>query len=341
MMFIDSNEFEKTNVKKNKRLKKEKMLEGDFKILKYHEFNKLNDKDYSVNCLKEICKHYKLKLSGNKSELKIRIYDYLYQSFYVVKIQKNIRKFLILQYFKLLGPAFKKRNLCKNEKDFLTYEDVDKIKYYDFFTVVSNDGSYWGFNIISVYNLFIKSDGEIMNPYTREKIEYALFKKIKKIIRLSKVLKFPLNIKLNSNNDTITQKKILELKCLDLFQHINKLGNYSDNKWFTVLNKSHLIKFLLQLSDIWNYRAQLSYEAKKKICFPYGNPFRFANLSSLNNMSFFSIQKTALNIIENLVCKGISNEYSNLGAIYVLSALTLVNQDAANALPWLYESVMV
>ena len=335
-MLVNANEL-----KRNKRFKKDRLLENDFEIPKYEDYEKINNTGYSVSNLKEICKYYKLKVSGNKNELKIRIYDYLYKSFFVIKIQKNMRKFFITEYLKLLGPGYYKRHLCKNDRDFLTYENIKDIKIYDFFTIISSDGSLWAFNIISLYNLFIKSDGDILNPYTREKIDYSIFQKIKKLLKLSKILKFSLNIKLNSNTDNITQKKILELKCLDLFQRINRLGNYSDNKWFLALNRSQIVKFLLQLNDIWNYRAQLSYIVKKKICAPYGNPFRHINLSTLNTIPYFSIQKNALHVIEQLITKGISNEFSNLGASYVLCSLTLVNSDAANALPWLYESVVV
>ena len=44
--------------------------------------------------------------------------------------------------------------------------------------------------------------------------------------------------------------------------------------------------------------------------------------------------------MESLVSNGNSNENKSLGAFYVLSALTLVNNDAAESLPWLYQSVM-
>ena len=37
--------------------------------------------------------------------------------------------------------------------------------------------------------------------------------------------------------------------------------------------------------------------------------------------------------------KGVNEESSKLGCFYVLSALTLVSEEAATALPWLYESV--
>jgi hypothetical protein len=41
--------------------------------------------------------------------------------------------------------------------------------------------------------------------------------------------------------------------------------------------------------------------------------------------------------MEKMVNTGIDKDNKCLGAYYILSALTLVNNDAATALPWLYE----
>lgn len=40
-----------------------------------------------------------------------------------------------------------------------------------------------------------------------------------------------------------------------------------------------------------------------------------------------------------MVNSGINNDSKSLGCYYILSALTLVNSDAAESMPWLYESV--
>jgi hypothetical protein len=44
--------------------------------------------------------------------------------------------------------------------------------------------------------------------------------------------------------------------------------------------------------------------------------------------------------MEELITKGINNDSKSLGSYYILSALTLVNQSAAEALPWLFDSVV-
>ena len=226
-----------------------------------------------------------------------------------------------------------------NSADFFTMENIDKIPYNEFFSYRADDNSVWGFNIISFYTLFIKSDKEVLNPFTRVKIKPLFFNNVKHLVRLSKMFKTPVNITLNQNDEIVDYKKRVELKCLDIFQHMDQLGNYTDNKWFMSLNRSLLIKFLRSLIDIWEYRAQLDISVKKNICHPYGNPFRHIDLINYHNLSLLSLQKSILSVIEQFIKKGTTREFSNLGASYVLCALTLVNNDAANALPWLYESV--
>ena len=105
------------------------------------------------------------------------------------------------------------------------------------------------------------------------------------------------------------------------------------------MNHHTLIEFIRSLIDIWEYRAQLTIEIKKQICSPYGNPFRYINLNEINYYNFISLQKITLSIIEQFIKKGVDRDASNLGASYVLCALTLVNNDAAIAMPWLYQSV--
>lgn len=106
------------------------------------------------------------------------------------------------------------------------------------------------------------------------------------------------------------------------------------------LEKNQLIKFIRVLSDIWEYRAQLSHTTKRNICPPYGNPFGLINMDALQLCSIDFLKMASLTVMEKLVTSGITLGMRSLGAMYVLCGLTLVNPDAANSLPWLYESVV-
>ena len=52
------------------------------------------------------------------------------------------------------------------------------------------------------------------------------------------------------------------------------------------------------------------------------------------------LRTICVSIIERMTRRGLSREDQCLGAFYVLATLTIVNQDARNALPWLYEAVL-
>ena len=83
----------------------------------------------------------------------------------------------------------------------------------------------------------------------------------------------------------------------------------------------------------------IAFKGFKEICHPYGNPFRYIEYDYIEQFNHLSLQKSCLSIIEQFIKKGINRESCNLGASYVLCALTLVNDNAAEALPWLYQSV--
>ena len=135
----------------------------------------------------------------------------------------------------------------------------------------------------------------------------------------------------------------LQQKIINLFQKMDELGNYTEVEWFNQLRKNELCRFLYELYEIWFYRAQLSRETQISICPPNGNPFFNINPNYINylerNQSLRTIQNIACSIIEKLLYSANNEANQNLGALYILSALTLVSNSARNSLPWLYTSV--
>ena len=57
------------------------------------------------------------------------------------------------------------------------------------------------------------------------------------------------------------------------------------------------------------------------------------------NVGVITVPDNRLTVLEKLVNTGVDKDSKSLGAYYVLGALTLVNQDAATSLPWLFQSV--
>ena len=336
-LIIEKNiKFKSTN-KKNEKNEKNNNIFIDIPSFSQHKlFANVN---YNVNQLKIIAKHYKLKVNGNKQELNFRIYSHLFLSFFILKIQKTFRSFIQRRYNNYHGPAFVKRNLCNNPCDFFTMDELKDISFEQFFSYKDDDGFIYGFDILSIYNLIYKCNGIIQNPYNRRPINSKIIDNFKNLIRLSKILKINVCTEISNIDYEISNEKSVELKVIELFQTIDSLGNYSNPQWFLSLDIAHLIRFLRELADIWGYRAQLTIEIKRLICPPLGDPFRNFSFSSIYNENITDVRKNILIILNKLINSGIDNDYRSLGAYYVLSALTLVSTNAANALPWLYQSV--
>jgi hypothetical protein len=320
---------------------RDKVNEENINIPTINNYDDLLKCNYNLTHLKNISKIYKLKVSGNKNQLLTRIYSHLYFSSYIIKIQRIFRGRIVRKYKFLHGPACLNRNLCTNTDDFITMEPLNEISFHQFMSYKDEDGFVYGFNIISLYNLFLKSKNieSVRNPYNRNVIPETIIKNIKSIIKFSNILKIHIDLDYEDDINSLPIEKVIELRSLSLFQNINALGNYSESQWFLSLTKLQLIKYIKELEDIWIFRAQINQQTKNNICPPYGNPFRHFNLNFVYSESDMSnVRKVILEVLEKFVNNGIDQDSKYLGACYVLGALTIVNENAATSLPWLYQS---
>ena len=335
---------------------KDTIKTGAFTIPSIKEFNNLYTINYKVNELKIIQKHYNIKCSGNKEHLKQYLYNYLYYSCKIIIIQKNARLLFIKKYIKFHGPAFYNRSICSNDVDFCTLDTIVSIPYNQFISFKDENNHIYGFDIISLYTLFkngllamkknntnITNDCyvDVENPFTKQKFSANILKQLIGYINISRILKIIINLEYDELI-AVSDSKQVEMKILTLFQKIDSLGNYTNIKWFLELDKKQLIRFVRELMDIWNYRANLPYEVKREIVPQRSDPFydRTINPNMLGQYSFIQIRKYCATIIDILINSGLNTSSCSLGSYYVLCALTTVSKDAAETLPWLYEATI-
>lgn len=125
-----------------------------------------------------------------------------------------------------------------------------------------------------------------------------------------------------------------------LFMEIDQLGNYTQYQWFTELDRRNCLRFYRILRDIWTYRAQIPTSIKNKIC-PLWDPFIVvSNSMNVPELSLQNVLNICLSVMEDMIYSGIDTEYKTIGAFHVLTALTVVNQEARTNMPWLYESLV-
>ena len=324
-------------VQTNYGRKTKAVSEVEFQILEFKEYDIILNKNFNVAQLKRMCRFYKQKVSGNKKELITRMYNFLKYSFFATSLQKLIRGWQRRTYFKLSG--IKNKSQSTNDTDFLTLESINEIPYYQFFSDKDKDSFVYSFNIKSLYNLLLKTEGDLKNPYNRNEFPKNIIQNMRKFIKLSNIFKEPINIQLKDETQDMSAKKQISLKTLSIFHRIDTFGHITDTSWFLSLGRVGLIRYVRELYDIWDYRANLSSQTKVSICPPTGNPFQGIHISTLQQKDEETIQRNLLYVMENMISRGTNKDAQALGAFYILAALTLVNHDGATALPWLYQSV--
>ena len=329
--------IQKYSKKVPKTRKRRRVTDDEFSILKPGEQENLSMRNYKVQHLKIMCRHYKQRVGGNKDELTKRMYNYLRLSYYAIKVQRMCRKYLFKKYISAKGPAFIKRGLCVNDNDFFTMESVKEISNEQFITYKCKDGKIYGFDIMSLYNLIRKGSAPFTNPYNRIELPRHLLDNGNYLLQMSKHYGDKIITKIEE--EEMDSSKELELRVLAAFQKIQELGNYVNHTWLWSLQRVHLIRFVRELVDIWNYRAQLANEAKRQIYPPHGDIFRHLNLYMLPVSDRDQLRTLSVTIIERLINNGVDYGSQSLGANFALCALTLVSQPARDALPWLYQSV--
>lgn len=335
-------------IEKKKRVCKTKssQVRTDVHVPKFSEYDSFIQNEHKVAELKEICKHYGIKCSGTKQELKQRIHTFLIQSHFIPRIQRFVRRSFYKMHARVSGPAYHDRALCVNDTDFYSMEPVRDISQCQFISVKDDTGMVYGFDIMSLHTYYISeikngnvsSMTPIMNPYNRMPLPLSLRRQMMRKIFLTHIIGSKCIIEVEPEPVLSIQQQD-ENTLFTAFQQINSHGHYADSAWFSELHFVQIMRFMRELADIWNYRAQILPHLKQEICPPNGDPFRYIDLRGFHLQPEL-IRHHGIQLVNTFVSSGINRDSQSLGAYYVLSALTLVSQPAQAAMPWLYESVV-
>jgi hypothetical protein len=343
-IFADVPINKKTAVVKNRVLKKKDLTE--VRMPAFADHATFMTHEHKVSELKDICKHHGIKCGGTKQELKLRIHAHLYESHFITRIQRLVRRNFIKMHARASGPAYNDRSLCVNDTDFYSMEPMSDIPRNQFISVKDGSGMVYGFDIMSLHTYHaaelksgrIKQDGSLINPYTRMQLPLMLCHQMIRKIFLTRVLGVDCIIEVEPEPVQSAEQQADQLLFI-VFQQINAHGHYADSAWFGELTGVQILRFMRELADIWNYRAQIIPQLKLEICPPNGDPFRYIDLRYMHPDPAI-VKHAGIQLMNTFVTSGTTQDSRGLGAYYVLSALTLVSQSARNAMPWLYESVM-
>lgn len=126
-----------------------------------------------------------------------------------------------------------------------------------------------------------------------------------------------------------------------LFLEIDSLGNYTNENWFINLSFEQCKSLIRIIFEIWENRG-LTHQLKSRIS-PFKWPFDHIyerGIQDAESMTMDIVRNDLITAFELMVFTGIDNDSRNIGAMHILSAITLVSRDARALIPWLYESVL-
>lgn len=285
-------------------------------IIKINEYfdKKIELEKLKLFNLKPIAKFYKLKVSGRKQDLILRIKTFFNDTKNAIIIQSFWRKKIVDLFFLLKGSVDIKYK-CVNDNDFWTLEPLNDIANIDFFSYKSLD-KYYGCNFNSMIEL-LNQNSNPQNPYDRQPISKEIINDIMKLFKLKNII-FPRTNQYNNSNNfnlhninipdeysrsglaynyfrpktynrttlknTINKNKYIEicnrrvLPINERIQHVFYLfdhyGNYTNSNWFYNLSFSRLVCYYRTLFEIWNSRINIIPLSEKRKICTLFDPFQ-------------------------------------------------------------------
>tara|TARA_Y100000389_G_scaffold196488_1_gene229488 strand:- start:182 stop:1186 length:1005 start_codon:yes stop_codon:yes gene_type:complete len=309
--------YEACHVEERKNIRDAKM-----EVWKYDDLRRYS---WTVVELNKLKKHLGVKAGRKKETLLYILFNVMRITNSIRVITRVFRRHLVNRYVLLQ----ELKGGYVNDADFESLENMAEIKDIDKM-VVKEDGKRYVFRIRSVERLRVMYKEDAFNPYTRALLDSETRRRVCELVQLRKVLEIK-----EEKNEPV--RKSMQMKVIEVFQQINNLGNYADPVWLESLCKRDRIKYVKELQDIWEYRANLSNAMKSKI-YARGDPFYDISIAELRVGDEENALKIILRIIKRLT-NSVVRADAVLGGFYVLGALTLVSDEAAQALPWLHQSM--
>ena len=245
------------------------------------------------------------------------------------KYENDINKIILIQkHFR--GWNIKRRNKSNNKEDCGTLDNIYTIPIEYYFDYIDNDGFTYAFDLRTF-------DMISSNPYNQKtfpndtKFKQKVENKMQFIKKTERKMKY--------DSPILTEEQKYDQFLIRVFQKFDMIGQYTDTSWFNDLSLEELKRFYKGAYDMFDYRAQLPIEIRKKIT-KSGMMFR----GMINEIEFLRakhkkfLQNEILREMEKIVDEGEDKEYKTLGVNLILSALVEVSHNAAIALPHLVQA---
>jgi hypothetical protein len=258
----------------------------------------------------------------------------------ILRLQRVWRHCSAHSRFRRQGPAANYHEVASNQTEVYSLDSLSSIPKSFFFSFADGKKNIWAFDIRSLSHL-VTEGSEIVNPYTRVPIDSKTIQRIHKRILWLRERKFPI---LYATGENLTQDQIWNQKVLDVFFKMEALGYRASCRWFDEMNITDHMTFYRRLHRLWMYQLGLTAAEKEAIVPGYNSGmtklFRHTpDRVEADSHDLRWWRRANLNLILEFLTRAPQKSQQGLGALYVLMALVQVVPEAAEAYPWVRESV--
>jgi len=258
----------------------------------------------------------------------------------VRRIQLWWRRSLPSLLFKHQGPSINLYTLSQNTTEVYSMESIEKIPRLFFFSYADSQKTIWSFDIRSLSHILAEGKA-LENPYTREPFTQQTLQKVRERITYLRKRKYPV---LYLQGDNLSQEQEWNQRVLDVFMKLEALGYSAACSWFHSLTIDHQKQFYKMMFELWNWRLDLS-SAEKELIVPghmksQTKLFRWQpEIVASKNHNLRWWQKHNLWLIQTFIEKSQDKGKNALGAVYIMMGTVHVSDDAAEAYPWIVDTM--
>ena len=255
-------------------------------------------------------------------------------------LQRCWRRISCRERFLRQGPAANCLDLASNQTEVYSLEALDTIPKVYVFSFADEKKNIWVFDMRSLSHL-VTEGNEIVNPYTRIPILSSTLQQIHTRILWLRKRKYSI---LYSTGEDMTQEQIWNQKVLEVFFKMEALGYRASCRWFDEMTLLDHIRFYRKLYRLWTYQLGLTPQEKESVMPGYNvgasKLFRQTpDRLETQNHDLRWWRRANLNLILDLLTRAPQKPHQGLGALYILMTLVQINSEAADAYPWILESL--
>ena len=225
------------------------------------------------------------------------------------------------------GPLLWFRGESNNPTDFYTTEPVEEIPLRSFVSFVDESGKGYIMDIASAVALAVHANAageESLNPFNRAPLPTTF---LKRLLRHKPTKASSMPTPAPSSAATT-----------DLFRAMEDLGYYTDPAWFNDLRYVDLVRFYIELAHIWYTSAELT-DADRNRIIPARSRLFAVPVRTIGSLEPAALKQTVLDTCTLFVSAATARSDRQLGAMYVIGALSLLHRGPRQAYPWMFESV--